>query len=515
MQDRGSGRQLARPGVGPAHALDHRLRLVPQLRQVQAGNAVVLDHHPAVHQQSTQAGAAATGHRADGRIVQAEEARVVEVVDREVGRHADRQGADTLEPHHRGATGATDADDVLDRHRRRVAAFAGGVAARPGARVGAVQQPGGMGFAEHVGGFVRCRAVDRQADPRAGGQQLWHTRDAAAQPGVALRAMRDAGAGLRAERDLVVVQVHHVRVPDIGADPLVLGDELHRRAAMHLPRPLHVVEGLRQVAVQVDAQAARLPGQRLQVLGRAAPVGRGDRTDHAPHRPRAGLVEALHVLLDGGHEGVQRLRCGLRRRCHVGRLARHRLAATAQHETLAEPLGLVEDHGRGVEGHAGVVVVLVVGHRGAARQQQFDQAHARRHAQRMFVVEVAAVGHRHRRQPGQQREVDARRNALEQALEQVVVGVDPARVDHAAGRVDHAFAGLGDQAADGLDDAAAHAQVGATRGAYRGARQAGHQVRGATHQQGVSHASLRFRASRPGPSGRAPPSRRKGPRRPA
>ena len=68
-----------------------------------------------------------------------------------------------------------------------------------------------------------------------------------------------------AERDLVVVQVHHVRVPDVVADPLVLGDELHRRAAVQLARPGHVVVRLGQVAVQPDAEAPRLARQRLQV----------------------------------------------------------------------------------------------------------------------------------------------------------------------------------------------------------------------------------------------------------
>ena len=385
-------------------------------------------------------------------------------------------------------------------------------AARAGTRVGAVHQPGHVGFAGHVGGFVAGGAVDRQRHRHTQRQRLGDARDARAQPRVALRAVRDAGAGGGAQPQFVVVQVHHVREPDVGADPLVAFDELHRRAAVHLARPAHVVVGLRQVAVQPDAQPPRLARQRLQLVLAAAPVRRGDGADDAAHRHRAGVVETPHVVLDTGQEGVQRLGRALRRRLRVRHRARLGLAAAAQHEAQAELLGFLEHHGRGVEGHARVVVVLVVGHRAAARQRQLHQPHARGDAQRLLAVEEAPVRHRHRSEPRHQRLVDARGHALEQALEQVVVGVDPARVDDAAGGVEHTLAGLGGQRADGGDDAAAHADVGAARGAH-GVAAAGPQVGGALQQQGVSHGGFRFRASCPAPSATAPTSRRTAARR--
>ena len=216
---------------------------------------------------------------------------------------------------------------------------------------------------------------------------------------------------------------------------------------------------------------------------------------------------------------VQRLGGGLgRRRLVEG--ARHRLPAAAQHEAQAQALGLVEHHGRGVVGHAGVAVVLVVGHGRAAGQQQFHQPDARGDAHRVLAAEEAAVGHRHRRQPGREREADAGRDALQQALEQVVVGVDPAGVDDAAAGVDDPLAGLRVEMADGLDHAGASPDVVAELrvAAHGPSGLTGQQVGGVLDEQGgshwdISHGTFRCRASRPAPSARARPCPRTAPRR--
>ena len=146
-------------------------------------------------------------------------------------------------------------------------------------------------------------------------------------------------------------------------------------------------------------------------------------------------------------------------------------------------VGLVEEHGRRVEAHARVVDVVVVGDGAAARAHQLDHADARGQPQRGFV-EAAAVRIGHGLEPGRQRRIDAGRHALQQRLEQVVVGVDPARVDHAVGGVEHPFARLGAQAAAHLVDQAvvADAQVagGAARAVVR--RAAGEHGRGIADQ---------------------------------
>ena len=106
-----------------------------------------------------------------------------------------------------------------------------------------------------------------------------------------------------------------------------------------------------------------------------------------------------------------------------------------------------EDHVRGIEAVAVGIEIMVVGRQRGAGQHQFDEADTRRRTQRL-LVDLVPVGIRHGAQPGEQRSVDAGPHALEHALEEVVVGGDEARIDHAAGRVDHPLAGLAFERAD-------------------------------------------------------------------
>src|ERR1700722_2692637 len=78
---------------------------------------------------------------------------------------------------------------------------------------------------------------------------------------------------------------------------------------------------------------------------------------------------------------------------------------------------------------------------------------------------------RHRAQPAHQRQVDAGAHALEDALEQVVVGRDEAGIDHAPRGIDDVLAGLGRKIADRRDAVALDADR-AMR-AHRLARQPG------------------------------------------
>ncbi len=173
-------------------------------------------------------------------------------------------------------------------------------------------------------------------------------------------------------------------------------------------------------------------------------------------RPRPGIVvarrQALHV---GGYavHGFGRHHVGV-----AGVDAHAGGGAAQQHETHAEPVGDVGDL-QAVEGMSEAVDIMVVGDGAAARAQQLD--HADGGGQLDFGgVEMAPIAIRHRVQPGCQGLVDPARHALEQRLEQVVVGVDPAGVDHAVGGVEHARAvGLGQAAAHRGDHAVLHQQV--------------------------------------------------------
>ena len=295
----------------------------------------------------------------------------------------------------------------------------------------------------------------------------------------------------------------------------MLLDKFHWRAVLDFTRPAHVVVTLRPMAVQANAEAACLACHRPQLLGLAAPVRRRDGAGDTAHRHRTGVVITMHVALNRGEKGVERLRHHLRWRVGVNTGARLGLPATAQHHAHTEFFGFVKHRSRRIEWHAGPVVILMIGNRGAAGQQQLDDADARGQAQRLFRIKVAAIRHRHCAEPGHQREIDAGRDALDQTLEQMMVGIDPARIDHAAGGVNHALARQGGKPADRRDHTAAHADVaGARRQAHRSAGQPGERMRRTAHHQIVhctlprclSHAQAHYRASRPAPTLRAPPS---------
>jgi hypothetical protein len=137
--------------------------------------------------------------------------------------------------------------------------------------------------------------------------------------------------------------------------------------------------------------------------------------------------------------------------------------------------------------HAGTEQVVVIGDRGAARAQEFDQPDARGQAQPAFV-ETAAPGERHGLQPRAEREVDSGRHALEQRLEEVVVRVHPARVDDAVRRIEHALALQRDEPAAHLGEhAIGDAQVGGIAARLRIGQAGEHGVRIAD-QEVRSHA---------------------------
>ena len=83
------------------------------------------------------------------RIVQAAIARMGEIEDRDVGERAGRDDTDVGKAEHAGAARARPAHDVLDAHGGR-------------ALYRTMHVPGAVHLADHVGGFVRCGAVDRE-----------------------------------------------------------------------------------------------------------------------------------------------------------------------------------------------------------------------------------------------------------------------------------------------------------------------------------------------------------------
>ena len=93
------------------------------------------------------------------------------------------------------------------------------VSQRSGGCAEAMGEEGLPRFRQHVRGVVAGGAVDPQADGHPRVEHVPYRSDAGAEAEVRRRAVRDAGAGLAEERDLLAVQADAVGEPDVGAQP--------------------------------------------------------------------------------------------------------------------------------------------------------------------------------------------------------------------------------------------------------------------------------------------------------
>ena len=187
--------------------------------------------------------------------------------------------ADVGKAEHAGAVHGRPPHHLLDCGRAR--AFG-----RP------VGVPGAVHLADHVGELVRGRAVDREGNRAAQCRHPVGWRDPRSEAAIRLRAVGHAGAALDQERDLFLVQVHEMREPYIGAEPVVLRDPVHRALAEFIQAELHIVVGFRQMAVQAQAEAARGGGDDLQFVGLDRPGWCGRREGDAAHAGRRRVHES-------------------------------------------------------------------------------------------------------------------------------------------------------------------------------------------------------------------------------
>ncbi|CAM3227819.1 hypothetical protein CUTA107171_17030 [Cupriavidus taiwanensis] len=296
--------------------------------------------------------------------------------------------------------------------------------------------------------------------------------------------MGHAGVGHGQHADFLRVDGDEVREPDVGAQPVVVGDELHRRALVFLAAEFDVVVGLGQVRMQPQVHAAAKGGQFAQQGGRQR-EGWGRRGHHhAAQAVGGGVVVAGFQALDIGQHFVQRLghqRGGAHAGMIGGRLDR---AASAQHQAHAQLFSDFEQHVAGFRAVAVVIQVVMVGASGGAGEQQLGHAQPHRGAED-FGGEARQARVGDRGQPLLEPDVHAAGHGLQQVLEQVVVGVDPAWVDHAARGVEHGFAVVAWQDGADLGDAAvADADVGGA-GARGIAGTAGHHGGSVADQQGA------------------------------
>lgn len=314
----------------------------------------------------------------------------------------------------------------------------------------ALQVQGLARLEDHVRGVVGSRAIDPQADRRAGRLQLHGRADARGQAHVRTRAVADTGAGLAETTDLLGIEVDAVGQPGARAEPADAVQVVHGAQAEALQAEVFLVEGLRQVGVQAYVVARRQFGAGAHDL-RSHRERRAGRQGDLHPGAFAALVVASDQSLAVGEDGLGLLHRLLRRQAAVLLAEAHR--AAGEHGAHAQFLDHPDLHVDGLFEAAGEQVV-VVGGSGAARQQQLGQRHLGgqfellRGQPRPDRVEGL--------QPGEQRLVDHRRPGAGKGLVEVVMGVDESRQDHVPAGVELAGAGLRGllAGAEQLDDAA-------------------------------------------------------------
>ena len=416
-------------------------------------------------------GVARASDRSNERIVQAEIARMRQVEDRKIGELAGNDHATILEAEHAGAIGARPAHHVLDGDRA-------GALDRP------VRVPSAVHFTDHVGGLVGGRAVDRERDRASQRCEPFRRRNSRAEPAIRLRTVRHPGAGFGKNADLLVIQVHEVRQPDVAAEIIVIRHPLDRPLAEIGETEIHVGRSLGQMTM--DAQAHATGGGRddLELLSLERPGRRRRSECDAAHAVRRGVVIALRARFDRFDHSVERLG---RRRDEIRRVERARLgrAAATEDETYSELLRHPENHMRRVETIAFGIKIMVIGGRCGPREKQLHESDPRGRAQRL-LIDLVPIGIGHCAQPSEQRDVDAGTHAFKDALEEMMMRRDEAGIDHAAAGVDEALARRRFERADRRD--ASIADANRTARAHRLAAQSGEDSLRALDEHG-GHAS--------------------------
>jgi len=301
------------------------------------------------------------------------------------------------------------------------------------------RHPGGeeglAGLGEEVGGVVRRRPVDPEADGDPGVEVAAEGGEAGGEPHVRRRAVGDAGPGLPEPGHLGGGDVDGVGEPHVAAEPADGGGELDGTHPEPLPAEALLVGGLGEVGVEAHPEP---PGEEGG-LGHE-PRGDGERgaggEDDPGHRPRGGVVEGGDDPLAVGEDGLLVLDD------RVGRESPRRLAEAhrAAGDVEADP-----DPGRGRHlvvdpGPVGPQVLVVEGGRAPA-EGELGEPEGRGDADvpgaepRPHGVEGA--------EPREEGDILRSRERPGEGLVEVVVGVDePGEDDHPPG-VEHLVGGVG------------------------------------------------------------------------
>ena len=248
--------------------------------------------------------------------------------------------------------------------------------------------------------------------------------------------MADAGAGCAQARDFVRVEVNAVGQPGARAEPADAVEVIHGTQPEALQAEIFLIEGFRQMGVQAHVQLVGQLGAGLHDFG-----GDGKRRARRQGDLDLRTVTALVIFADQAlavfENHLALLHRLLRRQAAIGFAQAHGTAG--EHGAHPQFTHAAYLHINGVFQTIGEQVV-VIGRRGAAREQQFGQGDFAgqgeffRGEPRPYRVQGF--------QPGKQRLVDHRAPGTGQGLIEVVVGVDQPRQHHMLAGIEHLGARL-------------------------------------------------------------------------
>ena len=367
----------------------------------------------------------------------------VQVQREEVGAAARLQCADIGAAQHVGAAAGGDLQHLARAHERRPV------------RPQAGEQHGLPHFHLQVGGVVAGRAIDAESEPHAGLPVFAQRRDARSETHVGTRTMAHPDAASREDADLIVVHMHRMRVPHVGADPVQALHIFDRAHPMTLARVALLVEGLAQMRMQPHALRA---GQRRLLthqMGRDRKGRAGCKHDLQHSAMRRVVIAADHPFAVG-HDGFLVLDAVVRRQPTPRLSKRH--AAAGGDEAQADFL-----RGADLVIHPAAIAkqIGMIEHGGAAGQGQLGHADQGRGACRLRrASRPDAVM---RAQPVEQASILRRRHVARQHLVQMVMTIHQARQQDLPGEIEHQVGARGQRlvGADLLDDAVAREQAAA------------------------------------------------------
>ena len=241
------------------------------LALVRPGELPVQNGRLAAHVDALGAVRAGEDERRD-EVVGAAELEPVQAPDGEVGALAGLERAEVSAAEDVGAAASPEPESLAHGQRLRPAA-----STRDEQRL--------LHVRDQIAALVGRRAVDTEPDRDARIDHRPDGRHAGAEPQVGGRAVRDSGPRRPERPDVLVEEMDAVRAPDVAGQPAELLQVLHGPAAEKALAVLLLLDGLRQVRVQPQAEP---PRERRRLRHQPLRDGEGRAGRDRDLRPRPG-----------------------------------------------------------------------------------------------------------------------------------------------------------------------------------------------------------------------------------